>query len=63
MDSFLPTEKFGRDQFLEMVEYGHVFMTRLKTDKLLIITLDMGASGEQFAVHGKPWIIVEIKDM
>lgn len=60
MDSFLPTEKFDRDQFLEMVEYEHVFMTRLKTDKLVRITLDMGASGEKFAVHGKPWLKIEI---
>jgi len=59
MDSFLPTEQFGRDQFLEMIEYGHIFMTRLKDEKLVRITLDKGASGEQFAVHGKPWLKIE----
>lgn len=61
MDSFLPTEQFDRGKFLEMIEYGHIFMTRVKDGKLVRLTLDKVASGEQFAIHGKPWIIVEIE--
>ncbi len=62
MDSFLPTEQFGRDQFLEMIDYGHIFMTGAKDNKLVRITLDKVTCGEQFAIHGKPWLKIDLLD-
>jgi len=52
--AFLPVEEFGRDRFLAMVDYGHFFITRLPSGKLVNVILVSDQQGEQFAVKGKP---------